>query len=298
MMTMDDLRAVYKAFPEDVAQRWNVENGDAGAVTAEAVLGKKRPGCSKRRRAGAGDGTAKGRGEQTEGGWYASFVLNKSDALDAALARMPFEAPRALSGSRVRHTSNAWFFFGQNPSREPLRGRPEHTDRVSHSGTWHAQQSGAKLWRVRPDENASWPSPAPRCREPLSARVEAGDLLIINTALWYHETSLPQGTGEASFSVARDFHLDLGEAGGSEAEEEDSVDMDNCNDTWATDEIPAGTVVAQGDAVMSFPLSDQPNCVLENGSRGTPSRVVSLRHIRAGESLSLPQNDSSSLHLR
>lgn len=48
-----------------------------------------------------------------------------------------FQAPRFLSDTF--QSEALWFFFGQNGSDKDMNGRPEHTDQIAHSGTWHLQ---------------------------------------------------------------------------------------------------------------------------------------------------------------
>ena len=150
----------------------------------------------------------------------------------------------------------------------PLVGRPEHTDSVSHSGTWHCQVVGSKVWYVRPlEESKEWNGRAPviatektldshsvnkiakstAIRPSLkvlsdSAVIDAdhgvcnngmehrdsttvvgddgisrfrieckqGDLLVINTRLWWHRTEIPcsNEADGTSMSFARDFYCD------------------------------------------------------------------------------------------
>merc|ERR1719162_1780456 len=101
------------------------------------------------------------------------------------------------------HEECAWGFFGSNQDPvAPLLGRPEHSDSVEHAGTWHMQCSGTKTWNIRPlDDSRLWSdagcccpkldTPADsdgHCR--LHVKCEQGDLLIVNTRLWYHQTEL------------------------------------------------------------------------------------------------------------
>ena len=55
---------------------------------------------------------------------------------------------------KVNYGPCLWLFFGKNYAGEDasptLPGRPEHTDSVTHDGTWHYQLSGTKIWRLRP----------------------------------------------------------------------------------------------------------------------------------------------------
>ena len=99
-----------------------------------------------------------------------------------------------------------------------LQGRPEHTDAVDHSGTWHVQLSGFKTWHIRPVESApEFEGCPPDCGDDELEGVkeggggyvvecEAGDLLLINTRAWWHRTTLPVQEGN-SVSYARDFYI-------------------------------------------------------------------------------------------
>ena len=70
------------------------------------------------------------------------------------------------------------------------------------------------MWHLRPNEAGDWPagSRLPACPQRLRVEATSGDLLLINTALWYHQTEIPTtagGAGGLSLSYARDFHLRL-----------------------------------------------------------------------------------------
>jgi len=201
-------------------------------------------------------------------------TLEQRDVPESVLLApsLPFMEPPCFAGPipdgmQVQHTENAWFFVGSNSGSDPLPGRPEHTDKISHTGTWHLQLCGQKDWFVRPDDvvsmcngcrtsrcpvaDAVWPvyfpccrayrhmrcwlastccrmhgrrrlfphcalaaqggwnQPPPACVQPLKVCVKAGDLLLINTKLWFHTTELPpqQSANSLSFSLARDFLL-------------------------------------------------------------------------------------------
>mmetsp|Transcript_29666 Transcript_29666/g.83649 ORF Transcript_29666/g.83649 Transcript_29666/m.83649 type:complete len:726 (-) Transcript_29666:129-2306(-) len=311
------LRRLYSRHSADVERTWNLENSGCdsqicGLLSAASILAELEPPLAKARRS-EGDSTGQAaRSESSdasclpEGPWYASFVLNESAALQGALAQLPAAVPLLLERwggdlTEIRHTANLWFFFGHNPSRsEPMAGRPEHTDKITHSGTWHAQQSGSKVWFLRPDAAAEWPyGVCPRCPSPLVVHAEPGDLLIVNTALWYHRTEIPC-TAEAherlSISYARDFYLS--EAGHSDRDEEGgaaSVEMGNMDDTWATEDVAGGTVIVEGPSALSFPQCKYPNCrILWEAPAGgyEPPVVVAIRDICIGESLTVQLHES------
>ena len=157
--------------PDMVRQTWNIERRVRGGPRIDEpddVLGRA-PG-------GGGDESCSIPGGQ----WYASFVCQHDEKelsrlVDAMPVPSPFAAAAAALASRsatataaaatapppvvpppvARFSKAVWLFFGANSSAtEALDGRPEHTDCVDHSGTFHYQARGAKTWHVRPDPSA------------------------------------------------------------------------------------------------------------------------------------------------
>lgn len=139
--------------------------------------------------------------------------------------------PNAAGG---RDSSNN----GKYVRAEPFRGRVEHIDAVQHSGTWHLQVSGTKTWKIRPNSRGDWAAVRYSCNggsdssstnnsvvphddgdapptlksglSHLTVVVEAGDVFVINTRLWFHQTHIDDtaaATEQVSFSYARDFYL-------------------------------------------------------------------------------------------
>ena len=138
----------------------------------------------------------------------------------------------------------------QIQTEENMKGRDEHTDSVSHDGTWHYQISGRKVWHVRPGASSEWlngagtpvlevgvsagtgagveqrdtkkrkgkqissssePDKDGDKNKPPSLRIECetGDILMVNTRLWFHCTEIPCTKGDpqqVSASFARDFY--------------------------------------------------------------------------------------------
>ena len=85
--------------------------------------------------------------------WYASFVLEHSGGLAAALTELGATAPPLADPERIESNSNVFFFLGQNnhsaqaeEEAQPIGGYPGHVDKVDHIGTWHVQHCGSKLW--------------------------------------------------------------------------------------------------------------------------------------------------------
>jgi len=124
----EDLCRLQTKKKQMIAETFCVENAAPGAKKLEAdqVFGgvKKRPSAS----------------------WYSSFLVQHDpDALKDTLKKLPFECPPLLESQDVSHSDHIWFFAGDNPKRKAMPGRPEHTDAVTHAGTWHYQLSGSKV---------------------------------------------------------------------------------------------------------------------------------------------------------
>ena len=126
-------------------------------------------------------------------------------------------SPPLSDADRVEFNQKVFFFLGQNTrtDAQTVRGTPGHVDKVDHIGTWHVQVSGSKTWVIHPHMRAapSWPGaggPPVVATEDGEIRmnVAAGDMLIFNSRLWFHETWCPP-TGDAagglSLSYSREF---------------------------------------------------------------------------------------------
>ena len=67
------------------------------------------------------------------------------------------------------------------------------------------------------------------------------------------------------------------------------VEMDNLEDTWLTEDVPKGTVIAsaKGDADLedwpTLSTAGEPNCVVK--VKGRSKKLVAIRDIQEGESL-------------
>ena len=143
--------------------------------------------------------------------FYVSTIINKTEehALAAMVAMMP---PPPIA--KATHNGGAWLFVGKNgPSgenrkrkRSSLMGRAEHVDDVTHSGTWHYQLSGAKIWYIRPNKDfwdLGYVPDIASCATTLSEQtekgtwrlkiqVQEGDVFVLNTRIWFHCTELEE----------------------------------------------------------------------------------------------------------
>lgn len=250
-----------------------------------------------------------------DGRWYASFILQGApkDVSSRVAAALPCAVPRALAAEPEAGSSEqpTWFFIGANAGPDPLAGRPEHTDELSHDGTWHFQLSGSKVWTVRPTDELLEARAAGAGRPPVGSPAQeivcsAGDVLLINTRLWWHSTRLPPGGGrtrargasrQLSISYARDFVLGGSEAararagpGASPAAE----GMANVDGLFATCLIRKGTAILSAADMpdCELPTSSEPNCeVCEDAVTGELV-LVAARDIASGEFFTVPADSS------
>ncbi len=119
-----------------------------------------------------------------------------------------------------------------NPKTMTMCGRPEHVDEVTHSGTYHIQIAGTKTWKIRPhpdsqlgqelvleSEEGNLLRDIPGAEQEgnkswrIKINVQEGDVLVLNTKIWYHCTELnfspATKSSEWSISIAQDFYLPI-----------------------------------------------------------------------------------------
>ena len=246
---------------------------------------------------------------------YCSFLVQDEKTLADTLARLPMpqlslKTSNDTSEKNMRHGPCLWTFFGRNASKEMnLDGRPEHTDSVSHDGTWHYQLSGCKEWHIRPTaelikrRNDEGRNGKVQKSEDLSAtaglagseegrvivKCNEGDVLILNTKLWWHKTIIPpqptckdDGKAVPSVSYAQDVYFD--EADGSTSKKDDDGKMSNLDGLYAADNIDKDTIIFTEEDMPDCELhrSEDPNCELVQLESGLGA-IVSRRPIAAGE---------------
>ena len=225
-------------------------------------------------------------------------------------------------------------------------GRAEHVDEVTHSGTYHIQIAGTKTWWIRPHPDCSFLNEElsslvsscssssdntnhsnhdnnnNSCFDRMKINVEEGDVFVLNTKIWYHNTELEytptklspsnnnnnesnsnaSSGGEWSISIAQDFYLPVpcpkdvskGDVVYGFVDNDDDDDDENNIDDGDNDEIPD-----------EIPRSDNPNCVLveiemgecnndddnDSDNDGEKIALIALRNIIEGESLSIAFDD-------
>ena len=316
---MDELRRAFAEAPQTVHDTFTSESGHQRSV--EELLSK--PETAKRRR-------GESERQQDDERWYASFVVQGSrERLDPFLERAPlaelgecFARPSRQANDAIVHAAAVWVFFGQCGSTAPVPGRAEHTDAVEHDGTWHLQVAGSKVWYLRPTETllASWRSnggdgaaAAAASAKGVRVVVEAGDVLVVNTRLFWHRTEIPDTRAAAdglSVSLARDIFLgraatDAGVGGGGSGGGSDDDDgatashastqlVNNFDGLYAADAIKEGTVVLTEDEMPECELprvADNPSLGLASLPDGRMA-LVAVRDIAAGENFSLAPSDS------
>ena len=234
---------------------------------------------------------------------YCSFMVqNDKEALSSMIDKLPVTDPLQADSDQDEkwgYEPCLWVFFGRNHSDKDLDGRPEHTDQISHDGTWHYQLSGTKRWLLRPTPQLlrSWKQ-GDTDIEPKQMQIDCqqGDVLIVNTSLWRHQTVLPPQT-EPSVSYARDFWIDptqMNSKQGETANTEKGV-MTNVDGLYAMDDIAEDTIIFRED--------DMPDCELHRASEENANckvveledglhAVVSCKFIKAGEFFCIPEEDS------
>ena len=265
-----------------------------------------------------------------EGRGYCSFLVQHSNEVlgDLLKSRLPMvHLPVKESDTddesnanllKVEYGPALWLFFGKNyNSDDALLGRPEHTDSVTHDGTFHYQLSGTKIWRLRPTnelmqkykkQNQSSPSNKKRKVEEgdsdkedktqhIEVECKEGDILLLNTRLWWHSTIIPS-QDVPCISYARDiyFNIQKDESVPEQLPNQESA-MTNVDGTYAAEAIEADTVLFTERNMPNIELprcKENPNCQvveLEDEAGDPYMAVVSLRDIKSGEFFTLMESD-------
>lgn len=255
------------------------------------------------------------------------------------LTKLPFLQPT----HKATYTKPVWVFVGHNDSKDEsamLHGRPEHIDSVDHDGTWHLQSNGTKWWYIRPAETPEWGDQPLKLTSNQAAKkqrtstdvtaktgtefadglarlkvvVEQGDILVINTRVWWHQTRIPYTGAEGySISYAIDFYCkelrlpgirtDVKntkrvateeESSESESEPDEAVQgYSNVDGLYASRPLKSGEVVFYEEELpdCALPRSEEPNCEivwLEDG-RGA---LFALQDLQVGDWLTVAPSDS------
>ena len=284
-----------------VDSKFCVEQADPGRrskVTAEAVLGQARP----------------------TGNWYATWIVqHDQQVVDEALQSLPVSELQpglredSLGGDsdsrKLVHENCLWFFVAR--CDRDMAGRAEHTDGIEHDGTWHYQLRGAKRWYLRPTdqllEMMAQTAHDNTClldkETAIVVECQAGEVLLINTALWWHRTEIPCTTRTPdglSISYARDIYFpdeSAGAKGKEKAEQraraaaEDSAifDMGNIDTFRAECFLEEGSVIFDQQDMPDVPIprSTSPNCEFIIWEPTGAEVLIASRDISEGESLTV-----------
>jgi hypothetical protein len=222
--------------------------------------------------------------------FYVSTIIRKSNEM--ALASLVSLAPPPPIPTAT-YNGGAWLFVGKNGTdskkrkRTSLMGRAEHVDDVTHSGTWHYQLSGEKVWYIRPNQ-ALWDmvdipdisssglaEQTEKGTFRLKVQVQEGDIFMLNTRIWFHRTEL-ESSDAWSMSIARDFYLPF-----------------QCPE----DNVQEGDIILEEDDIPTdIPRSDNPNCALaEVDDEETGESCIVLiaisNDIRIGDNLCISEDN-------
>ena len=123
-----------------------------------------------------------------------------------------------------------------------------------------------------------------------------GDILMLNTSLWWHQTEIPctkTANDKLSLSYAMDFHVNEGGDGVCTQ----SSDMTNVNGLFAIKDITDGEIVLteQDMPDCELPRSDNPTlCLAELDMGGeVMMALVATRDIKKGEWFSIAHDSDS-----
>ena len=321
-LSWKDIAGLFDSLVDDDKGTFCVENAavngdESDAATPTGHLSEEKPSDFLRSRKGSDDRRG-----------YCSFLVQDPSSLSNTLSRLPLrqlplapaesqkedENDAATIAAEMRHGPCVWIFFGRNgrkdstqPAPEPLEGRPEHTDSVSHDGTWHYQLSGIKEWSLRPTKELlkrrnhrkanvqANKEPATALRGSDKGRVivkcSEGDVLLVNTRLWWHKTIIPpqlqcddDGVSVPSVSFARDVYFD-NKSGLQNAMHKGTGKMSNLDGLYSADDIEANTIIFTEQDMPDCELyrsATDPNCEVVQLDDGIGA-IISRRAITAGE---------------
>ncbi|KAL3935668.1 MAG: hypothetical protein SGBAC_008862 [Bacillariaceae sp.] len=292
-----DLKQVFADLQEEDKKSWCIENGK---VHHDAE-GNADNNSTKDAYGGALDfldpkDEAEEKAKEKDFAYCSFLIQNDNRAKQEALSRFPLST-LPIFAEKWAYGPSIWVFFGRNQfGTEEMQGRPEHTDSVSHDGTWHYQLSGIKKWHLRPTIKLLEHLKATRGVDDLSksdviqVNCNAGDVLVVNTALWWHQTKIPPQP-DPSVSYARDFYLDASKMDAADMIEEDGGGMTNVDGMYASDDVDAGTVVFTEHDMPDGELhrsATAPNCEVVELEDGT-NAVVTTKDVACGDFFCLPE---------
>lgn len=259
-----------------------------------------------------------------------NLLANRLPLVDLPVMANESEEPKGDNNTmKVHYGPCLWFFFGINPenvnkeqsandsTQTILQGRPEHTDSVTHDGTWHYQLSGTKIWKLRPtielmqrikehtqqqkkehslagtkrkidgtntenccNDNGDYTSD----KTYIEVECKEGDIIFLNTRLWWHSTLIPP-QDVPCISYARDIYFcsDVDNEG-SDSEGQERKKEHNQQQSSMTN--IDGTYAAEdieADTIL-FTEHTMPDCELHRSKTNPNCHVVELEDDITGDS--------------
>ena len=275
-VTLDQLGALFEDSNDKIKDSFCVENiGDGTELSSPIVFQKRNV-------------------QRRDGCWYASLIF-QHDA--RTMQRLKSSLPIHSVNDCVFHSDIIWVFIGKNSSSSLLEGRAEHTDSVTHDGTWHYQCCGEKIWHIRPTELLVDTLRKRNADTNISTndkhvvKCQPGDILLLNTKLWWHHTKIPCTTTAkdgVSISYARDIYFETNKPDNTELN-----NMTNVDAVYASKCIKAGDVVLTEEDMPNceLPRSKDPNCTVSTLEDGTGA-LVALKDIEEGDFFSVAHSSS------
>ncbi|XP_044257109.1 bifunctional arginine demethylase and lysyl-hydroxylase JMJD6 [Tribolium madens] len=120
--------------------------------------------------------------------WYIGWSNCNDNA--GKILREYYNTPYFLPNTSENIALN-WIFMGG-----PGQGAHMHVDNVQYP-SWQAQIKGRKLWRLAPPPECLY-----KCQE-IQVIVESGEIIIVDTNRWYHQTFILPG--EISITIGAEF---------------------------------------------------------------------------------------------
>lgn len=273
-VTLDQLGQLFQESNGKIKDSFCVENSGSDMELSSQVVFQKR--------------------NVHDGRWYASFIF-QHDA--RTMQKLKSSLPIQSVDDSVFHSDIVWVFIGKNSSSSLLEGRAEHTDSVTHDGTWHHQCCGEKIWHIRPTDllvNTLHKRNAETnisIDDKLVIKCRPGDILLLNTKLWWHHTKIPctrDAKDGVSISYARDIYFETNKPKNTELN-----NMTNVDAVYASKSIKAGDIVLTEEDIPNceLPRSKDPNCTVGALEDGTGA-LVALKDIKEGDFFSVAHSSS------
>lgn len=121
--------------------------------------------------------------------WYVGW--SNCDSVAANILRKYYARPYFLPAS-AESSKTDWIFMGS-----PGYGANMHVDNVKNP-SWQAQIRGVKTWTLMPPLECRY-----ACPSPLTVTVQPGEVIVLDTNVWYHSTVIQPG--DMSITIGSEF---------------------------------------------------------------------------------------------